>query len=71
MRCLTAQITACYALNVVLALLSVDTIPTTRKKRPFVDLDKKMTVISFPLERLCSINAQITAFLVQNIEHAV
>jgi hypothetical protein len=41
-RRLNDQITACSAQNIVRALLSVETIPTTRKTRPFVDLDKKL-----------------------------
>jgi hypothetical protein len=35
-----AQITTFYAQNIVHALLSVEASPTTRKTRPFVDLDQ-------------------------------
>jgi hypothetical protein len=70
-RRLNAQITAPYVENIVRAVLSFKTSPTTRKTRSFVDFHEKVTVISFPIEIFRRLNAQITAFYVENIVHAV
>jgi hypothetical protein len=70
-RRLNAHITAFYVENIVHAVLSFETSAATRKTRSFVDFNEKVTVISFPIEIFRRLNAQITAFYVQNIAHVV
>jgi hypothetical protein len=70
-RCLNAANTAFYAQNIAHVVLSVDTSPTTRKTRSFVDFDQKTTVISFLIQIFRRLSDKISAFYAQNIVHAV
>jgi hypothetical protein len=70
-RRLNDQITEFYTQNAVHAVPSVETIPTTRETRSYVDFVEKLSVIAIPLEIFRRLNAQITASYAQSTVHAV
>jgi hypothetical protein len=72
-RRISAQITASCGQNIVHAVLSVETSPTTRKtqKRNPSTILSKMTVISVLIKIFRRLHAQITASYGQNIVHSV